>query len=97
VRNYTLFTHVDYGVDGIIQVVTGANFTDSSSTYPTYQYCYVELPIERGKRGALKTVHIASKSGRNAADTSIVDRVTAEAAGTTIGVLRAAQGRCRFI
>lgn len=100
VHNFTLFTTINYGIDGISSIVTGARFENSQSSYPEYQYCYVDLPLRddvRSTSSASKIVVIANKNGRASVNAFVIDRTIAEAAGTTIGVLRNAQSKCRFI
>lgn len=100
VTNFTLFTRVPFNVDGITSVVTGAQFPDSDQDHPSFQYCYIELPMFRGKSilsNPKKTITISSKIGKEKIYRVGITREIAEKLGTTIGTVQVAQTRCKFI
>lgn len=100
IQNFTLFTSVEFELDGIISVVTGANFENSRSTYPSTQYCYVDIPIfslQTETSAPRKNLDIAKKSGKEKVSYFPLTGEIASSAGTTISALKAAQKKCRFI
>jgi hypothetical protein len=72
-KKFTVFQTIPSGIYGFKGVVTGLNFSNSKSTYPIGQYCYLELSDDgftlkhinlasKEKRGPIKYVHYPSVS-----------------------------------
>jgi hypothetical protein len=99
VRNYTVFSQVDHKVDGIDVVVTGARFESSASDYPSFQYCYVDLPVAGlvSAVEASQNFRIANKSGRQPVSDVQITSEMARKIGTTMSALRSARAKCKFM
>jgi hypothetical protein len=100
VRNYTVFSHVEHKVDGIDVVVTGARFESSTSDHPSFQYCYVDLPVagmEATGSDASQNFRIANRNGRLPVSEVPITSDMARKIGTTMSALRSARSKCRFM
>ena len=95
VTDFTIFRSVEFGVDGIDEVVTGLKFNSSTSKSPSFQYCYVTIPLVGLPMN--KKVDIAEKVPGADANLFRLSRGVADEVGTTIGVLQRAQRLCQFV
>lgn len=100
IQNFTLFTTVELELDGIASVVTGANFDNSRSIYPSRQYCYVDIPDISSDDYILaprKNIDLAKKNGKEDAVYFPLNGKIATSSGTTLSALKKAQKMCKFM
>lgn len=96
VTNFTIFIEkkVDGEIDGIEEVITGANFPSSDVKYPTYQWCYTVNPRNNVSSAQIK---LAIKEGRGTVQWLDISGDDAQQYGSTVQNLDAAKKFCAFV
>lgn len=89
VTNYTIFQYVDFGRTGYQNVVTGLTYTDSTSSFPEYQYCYLE---KNDPQGQLR-IDLASADGGGI----VSNQTFRPSSNIRRSDFRDARGKCRFL
>lgn len=96
VTNFSIFINKDTEgeIEGIEEVITGANYPSSDVTYPDSQWCYTVIP-----RSDVSSDHIklAIKQGRESVQWLDITENDASLHGSTVENLDAAKKYCSFI
>jgi S1-C subfamily serine protease len=94
VTNFTIFINENTNIDGIDEVITGANYTSSDVKLPFYQWCYTANPRNKVSSAQIK---LATKSERGSVQWLDITKDDASQYGSTVKNLNSAKDFCNFI
>jgi len=94
ITDFTIFVESKTNIDGIDEVITGANYSSSSDQLPYYQWCYT---VNARNNVSSAQVKLATKEGRGKVTWLDISSDDAKQYGSSVEHLDVAKDFCSFI